>query len=102
MSLDYGLQLNPFDPCAANMITMSNRLLTVLWHVDNLMIQCSDLFKITKLLRYLTRIYGDKEVAHRGKCHSYLGMDLDFEKEDVFAMSMIPYIDTIMRISLKQ
>ena len=95
--VEYGLQLNLHDPCVANMITTSNRLLMVLWHVYNLMIQCGGLFEVTKLLRYLTNIHGDKIVAHRDKCHFYLGMDLDFNKEGMFAVSMMPYIDTIVK-----
>ena len=69
--------------------------MTVLWHVDDLKISCKDNVAITKLLVYLSGIYGDNIVVRRGKQHDYLGMDLDFSEDGIFKCSMIPYIDTI-------
>ncbi len=54
----YGLQVNPYDPCVANMETKSGKQLTMIWHVDNLMALCEDDFKLTKFLCYLGKIYG--------------------------------------------
>ena len=34
----YGLIVNPYDPCVANMLTKGGKQLTVVWHVDDLMI----------------------------------------------------------------
>ncbi len=34
---EYGLVVNPYNPCVANMVTKSGKQLTVVWHVDNLM-----------------------------------------------------------------
>jgi hypothetical protein len=34
----YGLTVNPYDPCVANMDTTSGKQLTVTWHVDDLMV----------------------------------------------------------------
>ena len=67
----------------------------VLWHVDNLKIACKDSFEVTKLLMYLIRIYRNKIVAHWGKKHNYLGMDLNFSEKGVFRVSMGPYINKI-------
>ena len=87
--------INPYDACVANMTTDAGDQLTVLWHVDDLKISCKDDFEITKLLCYLRSIYGNKIVAHQGKKHDYLGMDLDWSEPGIFKVSMIPYIDTI-------
>jgi hypothetical protein len=56
----YGVQVNPYDPCVANMETKSEKQLTVIWHVDNLMALCKDNFKLTKFSCYLGKIYRTK------------------------------------------
>ena len=43
------------------------------------------------------KIYGDKLVAHQGQNHTYLGMNLSFDKNGVFVVSMVLYIDTIIK-----
>ncbi len=48
---DYGLVVNPYDPCMANMTTRNRSQLTVVWHVDNLMVSCVEDFE--KVLCYL-------------------------------------------------
>ena len=48
---DYGLVVNPYDPCVANMTTRNGSQLTVVWHVDNLMVSCVEDFE--KVLCYL-------------------------------------------------
>ncbi len=77
----YGLQVNPYDPCMANMETKSGKQLTVIWHVDDLMASCKDDFELTKILCYLGKIHGTKLSMHTGLKHRYLGMDMEFNKE---------------------
>ena len=93
--LNYGFEMNDYDPCVANMDTPGEQL-TVLWHVDDLKISCKDSFEITKLLSYLNKLYGGKLVAHRGKKCDYLGMNLDFSEPGVFTVDMIPYIQNVI------
>ncbi len=62
----YGLQVNPYDPCVANMETKSGKQLTVIWHVDDLMALCKGDFKLTKFLCYLGKIHGTKLSMHTG------------------------------------
>jgi hypothetical protein len=92
---EYGFTINEMDPCVANMTTKSGHQLTVLWHVDDLKMSCVDSFEITKLWSYLNKIYGGNVKLKRGKKHEYLGMDLDYSEDGVFAVTMIPYIDSI-------
>ena len=54
----YGLAVNPYDPCVANMETKSGKQLTVVWHVDDLMASCEDDFELTKFSCHMGRIYG--------------------------------------------
>ena len=119
----YGLTVNPYDPCVANMMVPKSMAvesperhrsegnpppvdetanvdsdlvqLTVLWHVDDLKISCVNEFEITKLLLYLKSIYGNNISINRGKVHDYLGMTMDFSEDGVFRVTMLPFIDTI-------
>jgi hypothetical protein len=47
--------VNPYDPCVANMTTRNGSQLTVVWHVDDLLILCVEDFKLTKFFCYLVR-----------------------------------------------
>jgi hypothetical protein len=55
---EYGLKENSWFPCVANMMTKSGKQLTVIWHVDNLMALCEDIFELTKFSCYLCKTYG--------------------------------------------
>ena len=92
---DYVFTINEMDPCVTNMTTKSGKQITVIWHVDDLKISCVDSFEITRLWSYLNKLYGGKVKLNRGKKHEYLGMDLDYSKDGVFKVTMIPYIDSI-------
>ena len=52
--------------------------ITVIWHVDDLMMSCEDNSKLTKFSCYLANIYGPKLAIHLGNKHDYLGMDFEF------------------------
>ncbi len=56
----YRFQINPYDPCVANLDIAGGKQLTVIWHVDDLMASCEEDFELTKLLCYLAKIYGTK------------------------------------------
>ena len=49
----YGLTMNPYDPCVANKTAESGKQLTVVWHVDDLMVTCEEDFELTKFSCYL-------------------------------------------------
>ncbi len=86
---DYGFTVNPCDPCVANKTTTCGLQLTVIWHVDNLMSSCVDIFELTKFLCYLTKIYGLKLTMHTGMKHGYLGVDMEFNEDGTLDTSMI-------------
>eukprot|EP00804_Cyclotella_cryptica_P017574 CCRYP_006738-RC/>CCRYP_006738-RC protein AED:0.40 eAED:0.33 QI:0/-1/0/1/-1/1/1/0/582 len=93
---EYGMVMNPYDMCVANKETQTGHQLTVLWHVDDLKISCKDKFKVTKLICYLRKIYGEKMSVHRGGKGKYLGMHLDFTEPGVFQVDMSNYIKGIL------
>ncbi len=88
---EYGLVVNPYNLCRANMITKSQTQLTVVWHVDNLMALCKDNFELTKFSCYLGKIYGPNLSMHTGKKHDYLGVDMEFNEDGMLDVSMIMY-----------
>ncbi len=53
----YRLQVNPYDPCVANMETKSGKQLTMIWHVDNLMASRKDDFELMEFSCYFGKIY---------------------------------------------
>jgi hypothetical protein len=92
---DYGFEINPYDPCVANMM-IDGKQMTVIWHVDDLKVSHVDAFELTKFASYLSSIYGGLAV-HQGKKHDYLGMDLDYSEQGKVGVSMIPYLNTVLR-----
>ena len=65
--------------------------MTVVWHVENLKFSHRDPFEFTRLVEYLTDIYGGLKV-NRGKVKNYLGMDLYYYEEVFLNLSMIKYL----------
>ena len=83
-----GSKTNPQD---GDSLAEEGYQMTVLWHVDDLIISCKNNVAITKLLVYLRGIYGNSIAVHWGHKHDYIGMDLDFSENGVFKCSMILY-----------
>jgi hypothetical protein len=78
---EYGLMVNPYDPCVATKYVGDGEQLTVVWHVDDLMGLCTNDFKLTKLSCYLADIYGPKLTMHTGANQEYLGIDFEFKNK---------------------
>ncbi len=79
--------MNLINPCVANLITTCAKKLTVIWHVDNLMVSCKDDFELN-----LAKIHGKKLQMHLGKKHKYLGMDMEFMDKGMVQVLMITYL----------
>lgn len=79
--IEYGFEMNPYDPCVCNKITKDGSQLTVLWHVDDLKISYKNGWEVTKLMLHPRKIYGECMTISRGnKFTSYLGMQLDYSE----------------------
>ena len=72
---EMGFMVNPYDPCVASKMVKGSQM-TVTWHVDDLKISHKKEDEVTKFILGLAKIYGPKLSIHRGKLHSYLGMDI--------------------------
>jgi hypothetical protein len=84
--VDFGFELNPYNPCVAN--KMGDGLqMTVVWHVDDLKVSHLSEAAITVLVDYLKQKYGDGLTVHTGSVHDYL--------EGVVKLSMLKHIDKI-------
>ena len=70
--------------------------ITVIWHVDDLMMSCEDNFELTKFSCYLANIYGPKLAMHLGNKHDYLGMDFEFTDNGSLEVSIFKYLDSII------
>jgi len=92
----YGLVINPYDPCVANMETKSGKQLTVVWHVDDLMASCEDDFELTKSSCHMGRIYGQSLSMHLGRKHDYLGVDMEFCDDGALEVSMFKYLKNVI------
>ncbi len=90
--VQYGLTINPYDPCVANKTVESGKQLTVVWHVVDLMVTCEEDFELTKFSCYLGKIYG----LHLGKRHDYLGVDMEFCDDGALEISMFKYLQNVI------
>ena len=92
---DIGFVINPYDPCVANKIIDGHQM-TITWHVEDLKILHKSEWEITKVIKWLAKIYGDANVK-RGKQQEYLGMDYGYRKPGQVRVSTKPYVDKIIQ-----
>ena len=69
-----GFKLNPYDPCVANKM-VNGKQCTICWHVDDSKISHEDPTVVDKVIKMIDDKFGETTV-HRGKNHTFLGMDL--------------------------
>jgi hypothetical protein len=75
---------------------VTQKQMTMVWHVDDLMVMCEDDFAITKFACYLGKIYGPKLAMHTEKKHDYLGVDFEFRDNGKLEVSMFESVDLII------
>jgi hypothetical protein len=91
-----GFELNRYDPCVANKM-VNGKQMTVCWHVDDLKVSHLDGIELTKFVHRNAKIYGDQITVKRGCVHDYLGMDLDYSLDGKVRVSMIRYVDKVLK-----
>jgi hypothetical protein len=92
--VDFGFELNPYDPCVANK-TVDGTQMTVVWHVDDLKVSHISRAAIMVLVGYLKQKYGEGLTVHTGSVHDYLGVDHDYSERGVVKLSMMTHLDKI-------
>ena len=92
----YGMEVNPYNPCVVNKIMESGKQLTVIWHVDDLMASCKIDFELMRFSCYLASMYGPKLTMHMGKKHHYLGVNMEFQEDGTLEVSMVQYLKNVI------
>jgi hypothetical protein len=92
-----GFEFNPYDPCVAN-CNRKGAQHTLLFHVDDLKSSHKDPKVNDEFEEWLQMKYGEhgKDVAHRGKIHDYLGMELDYSGAGKVKIGMIKYAKNML------
>jgi hypothetical protein len=98
-----GYEMNPYDPCVWNRIIKGSQC-TICFHVDDCKISHKSTKVIDSTIEWLRRDYesifedgsGEMKVC-RGKVHKYLGMTLDFATKRQVRISMIDYVEDVVR-----
>jgi hypothetical protein len=95
---EVGFKFNPYDPCVANR-DQNGKQHTLLFHVDDLKSSHVDPKVNDEFEEWLQMKYGEhgKDVAHRGKIHDYLGMELDYSEPGKVKIGMIDYVENMLR-----
>jgi hypothetical protein len=89
----YKFEVNPYDPCMANITTGCREQMIMIWQVNNLMSLSTDDFELTKFSCYLAKIYGLKLSMDTRNRHNYLGIDLKFNEDGTLDVSMVQECD---------
>ena len=73
------LIMNPYDPCVWNLL-VGNKQLTIMFHIDDLMMSHVDPEIVTEHVKKLDGVHGNKHPLSitRGKMHEYLGITIEF------------------------
>ena len=100
---EQGYVANAYDPCVWNKV-IEGKLSTICFHVDDCKISHKSVKVNDNTIKWLRRDYesiftdgsGKMKVA-RGKVHKYLGMKLDFTTAGVVIVTMIDYVDDVIK-----
>ena len=100
---EQGYESNPYDPCVWNKM-IKGKQSTICFHVDDCKISHVSSKVNDYTIDWLRRDYesiftdgsGEMKVA-RGKFHKYLGMKLDFTTAGVVIVTMIEYVNDIIK-----
>ena len=77
--VQWGLVVNLYDPCMANKVINGSQF-TITWHVDNSKMSHDDTSMLDTFLDDLNQVFSKElpVVVHKGSCHDYLGITLDY------------------------
>ena len=93
--LSYGFQRNEYDSCVYNMIRNGEQV-TIVLHVDDLLVTSRNLQHNMDLLKYLKEQYNGDVKHSTGKVIEYVGMIFDFSVDGEVSVTMDHAIDKII------
>jgi hypothetical protein len=85
---------NPYDPCVYNLM-MNGVQLTICFHVDDLLITCTDTHAIDWIINQLTVKY-ESITVHDELILHYLGLTIDLTKHDQAIVSQVGLIESVL------
>jgi hypothetical protein len=90
-----GFAVNPYDPCVFNKIGRNGKQITLVLHVDDLMVTSAEERNLEDLKAYLLSIYPEI-VSHTGTKLDYLGMTFDFGVRGEVSVTMDKMVHDIL------
>ena len=91
-------EINPYDPCMANMTKKSSRM-TVCWYVDDIEVSQKDESAIYLFVLNIFKIFVNVTKVNRGKVLEYMVIDVDWYQDRTIIVSMIKYLQKIFDFS---
>ena len=95
---DIHFVMNSNDRCVLNRTEKNGSQTTIIIHVDDMLITSKDEETLSDVLSELTTKFMDASI-NRGRKHNYLGMVLDFTKDETVEISMDSYVEEILELS---
>ena len=93
---ELGFKLNPYDPCVANM-TVKGEQCTICWYVDDTKISHRNSKVVDWVIKELEDRFG-KMTVKRGKKHTFVGIDIEFNEDGTVSLLMDEYIQECIDI----
>jgi hypothetical protein len=85
-----GFELNPYDPCVANMM-IDGAQCTIAWFVDDTKISHVSEAVVSRVIGQIEAAFGPMTVT-RGRNHVFLGMEIKFLDEGKLSIGMTEYV----------
>lgn len=87
---DIGFEINPYDPCVANM-NINGSQCTIAWYVDDNMISHVEEKVVEDILSKIESKFPGLTVT-RGKVHTFIGMKMTFRDDGKLEIDLSDYI----------
>ena len=91
-----GFKVNEYDRCVANKM-INGKQCTIVWYVDDVKASHVDETVVSDIITYMQKEFGNLTIT-RGKKHQYLGMDIEFCKNNKVAISMFKHINEALEM----
>jgi hypothetical protein len=92
---EFGFVGNAYDPCVFNK-TEDGVTLTIVLHVDDLLIACKSQQVIDAFVNYFNGIYKGDMTRHQGVKLNYVGMSMDFSMPGQVSIAMANMIKDLL------
>ena len=93
---DLGFKVNPYDRCVANKI-IDGQQCTIVWYVDDVKVSYTNKSVVSDVIKYMQEEFGNITVS-RGNSHTYLGMDIEFLKNNSIYISMKRHMKELLNM----